>query len=140
MQAVTVKSGVQLPNINVKMPKRKDKEIEVEEANKKEKSTPFTLEKEERKETPVPIKAYVPPIYFFQRLQIKKLDKQFVNFIEVFKKLHINIHFVGTLAQLPSYAKFLKKILSNKRKLEERETACLNEEYSAILSTSYLLN
>ncbi|XP_022899248.1 uncharacterized protein LOC111412545 [Olea europaea var. sylvestris] len=34
---------------------------------------------------------------------------------------------------MPSYAKFLKEILSNKRKLEEHETVCLNEECSAIL-------
>ncbi|XP_022841927.1 uncharacterized protein LOC111365620 [Olea europaea var. sylvestris] len=34
---------------------------------------------------------------------------------------------------MPSYAKFLKEILSNKRKLEEHETVCLNEECNAIL-------
>ncbi|XP_022871978.1 uncharacterized protein LOC111391067 [Olea europaea var. sylvestris] len=34
---------------------------------------------------------------------------------------------------MPSYAKFLKDILSNKRKLEEHETVCLNEECSVIL-------
>ncbi|XP_022867203.1 uncharacterized protein LOC111386932 [Olea europaea var. sylvestris] len=34
---------------------------------------------------------------------------------------------------MPSYAKFLKEILSNKRKLEEHEIVCLNEECSAIL-------
>ncbi|XP_022853327.1 uncharacterized protein LOC111374820 [Olea europaea var. sylvestris] len=34
---------------------------------------------------------------------------------------------------MPSYAKFLKEILSNKRKMKEHETVCLNEECSAIL-------
>ncbi|XP_022843328.1 uncharacterized protein LOC111366873 [Olea europaea var. sylvestris] len=34
---------------------------------------------------------------------------------------------------MPSYAKLLKEILSNKRKLEEHETICLNKECSAIL-------
>ncbi|XP_022854295.1 uncharacterized protein LOC111375662 [Olea europaea var. sylvestris] len=82
---------------------------------------------------PNPVKAYVPPIPFPQRLQRKKLDKQFVKFVKIFKKLHINILFADAIAQMPSYAKFLKEILSNKRKLEEHETICLNEECSAIL-------
>jgi len=34
---------------------------------------------------------------------------------------------------MPSYAKFLKEILSNKRKLEEHETVALIEECSAAI-------
>ena len=34
---------------------------------------------------------------------------------------------------MPSYDKFMKEILSNKRKLEENETVMLTEECSAIL-------
>jgi len=34
---------------------------------------------------------------------------------------------------MPKYAKFMKKILRNKRKLEDHETVILNEECSAIL-------
>ena len=37
------------------------------------------------------------------------------------------------IAQMPKYVKFLKEILSNKKKLEEFETVRLNEECSAIL-------
>ncbi|XP_073017787.1 uncharacterized protein [Primulina eburnea] len=40
---------------------------------------------------------------------------------------------VEALAQMPSYAKFLKDILSNKRKLVDFETVKLSEECSAIL-------
>jgi hypothetical protein len=47
--------------------------------------------------------------------------------------LQINIHFADALEQMPSYVKFLKDILSNKRKLEEYETVALTEECSAIL-------
>ncbi|XP_022883426.1 uncharacterized protein LOC111400232 [Olea europaea var. sylvestris] len=80
-----------------------------------------------------PVKAYVPPIPFPQRLQKHKLDKQFQKILDVFKKLHINIPFVETLAQMPSYAKFMKDILSNKRKLEDNETVMLTEECNTIL-------
>ncbi|XP_073318147.1 uncharacterized protein [Primulina huaijiensis] len=49
-------------------------------------------------------------------LKKAKLDAQFDKFLEVFKKLHFNIPFVDTLMQMPSYAKFLKDILANKKK------------------------
>ena len=51
----------------------------------------------------------------------------------MFKKLHINIPFAEALAQMPKYAKFMKEIQRNKRKLEDHETVMLNEECSAIL-------
>ena len=72
-------------------------------------------------------------IPFPQRLKKSKLDQQFAKFLEVFKKLHINIPFVDALEQMPSYVKFMKDILSNKRKLGDFETVALTEECSAIL-------
>ncbi|KAJ9128670.1 hypothetical protein P3X46_034626, partial [Hevea brasiliensis] len=67
-----------------------------------------------------------------------KLDRQFGKFLEVLKKLYINVPFVDALSQMPSYAKFLKEILSNKRKLEDDETVALTEECSAILQRKLL--
>ncbi|XP_023887557.1 uncharacterized protein LOC111999657 [Quercus suber] len=49
------------------------------------------------------------------------------------EQLHINIPFIEALAQMPKYAKFLKDIISKKRKLEEHEIVMLTEESSAIL-------
>ena len=51
----------------------------------------------------------------------------------MFKKLHINIPFADALEQMPSYVKFMKEILSNKRRLSDFETVNLIEECSAIL-------
>ena len=51
----------------------------------------------------------------------------------MFKKLHINIPFTDALKQMPIYVKFMKGILSNKRRLSDFETVNLTEEYSAIL-------
>ncbi|XP_073138025.1 uncharacterized protein [Henckelia pumila] len=62
-----------------------------------------------------------------------KLDSQFGKFLEVFKKLNINIPFADALMQMPSYAKFLKEILSNKRKLEEHAMISLTENCSALV-------
>ena len=74
-----------------------------------------------------------PPIPYPQRLKKHKLDKKFTKFTEVFKKLHINIPFADALEQMPSYVKFMKDILSQKRRLADFETVNLSEECSAIL-------
>jgi Aspartyl protease len=76
---------------------------------------------------------YKPPIPFPQRLAKVKKDKQFSKFVELLSKLHINIPFIEALTQMPSYAKFLKEILSNKKKLEECETVALTVDCSALL-------
>ncbi|KAL5570294.1 hypothetical protein UlMin_026869 [Ulmus minor] len=70
---------------------------------------------------------------FPQRLRKQNLDKQFSKFLNIFKSLHINLPFVDMLEQMPKYAKFLKDILSNKRKLEECEAIALTEETTALL-------
>ncbi|XP_062080452.1 uncharacterized protein LOC133785217 [Humulus lupulus] len=76
-----------------------------------------------------------PPVKipYPQRFRKTSLDKQFSKFLEVFKKLHINITFADALEKMPSYVKFMKEILSKKRKMEDYETVALTEECSAIL-------
>ncbi|KAL5569770.1 hypothetical protein UlMin_026345 [Ulmus minor] len=64
----------------------------------------------------IPLSSTIP---FPQRLRKQNLDNQFSQFLNIFKSLHINLPFVDMLEQMPKYAKFLKDILSNKRKLEE---------------------
>ncbi|XP_024962481.1 uncharacterized protein LOC112502721 [Cynara cardunculus var. scolymus] len=79
--------------------------------------------------------AHVPPyIPFPQRLRNQKEELQFKKFLDVFKQLHINIPLVEAIEQTPSYAKFLKDILSKKKKLNEFETVALTEGCSALLS------
>ena len=53
--------------------------------------------------------------------------------MEIFKKLHINIPFANTLEKMPSYVKFMKDILANKRKLSDYGTIALSKECSAML-------
>ena len=68
-----------------------------------------------------------------QRLKKNKLDNQFGKFMEIFKKLHVNIPIADALEQMPPYVKFMKDILANKRKLSNYETVALSEECSVIL-------
>ena len=74
-----------------------------------------------------------PPIPYPQCLKKNKMDKQFTKFIEVFKKLHINIHFADTLEQMLNYVKFMKDILSKKRQLSDYKIVNLTEECSDVL-------
>ena len=73
------------------------------------------------------------PVPYPQCLKKHKLDKQFTKFMDVFKKLHINILFEDALEQMPSYVKFMKDILSQKRRLADFEIVNLTKECSAIL-------
>jgi len=43
------------------------------------------------------------------------------------KNLHVNVHFLDALSQMPLYVKFLKEILSKKWKVDEHETVALGE-------------
>ncbi|XP_075097969.1 uncharacterized protein LOC142175284 [Nicotiana tabacum] len=63
----------------------------------------------------------------------EKRDKQFSKFMDILKQLYINIPFTEALTQMPSYAKFLKGILSRKRKLEDVSVVKLTEKCSIIL-------
>ena len=81
------------------------------------------------KDCPQPI----APIPYPQHLKKHKLDKQFTKFMEVLKKLHMNILFADALEQMPSYVEFMKDILSQKRRLADFKIVNLTEQCSAIL-------
>ena len=55
-----------------------------------------------------------------------KIDEQFSRFVNMFKKLEIDIPFAEALAQIPNYAKFMKDIINKKRKLNDCGTMNLS--------------
>jgi hypothetical protein len=64
------------------------------------------------------------------------VDEQFGKFVEVIQKLYINIPLLDVI-QVPTYAKYLKDILNNKRPLLTTKVIKLTDECSAaILNTS----
>nr|XP_027067785.1 uncharacterized protein LOC113693444 [Coffea arabica] len=60
-------------------------------------------------------------------------DREFEKFFKMFKQLHINIPFIDAITQIPSYARFLKDIMSKKRKIVDNEMIALTEECSALI-------
>ncbi|KAJ9541005.1 hypothetical protein OSB04_027511 [Centaurea solstitialis] len=92
-------------------------------------TVPSTSDPKKAVVTPVP--PYVP---YPQRLRNQKEEVQFKKFLDVFKQLHINIPLVEALESMPSYAKFLKDILSKKKRITEYETVALTEGCSALVT------
>ncbi|XP_039116475.1 uncharacterized protein LOC120251891 [Dioscorea cayenensis subsp. rotundata] len=89
---------------------------------------------EEILQLPTPrVPEYKPTIPYPARLKQDKEEAQFKKFLNVFKQLHINIPLVEALTQMPKYAKFMKDLLTNKRKLEELESVALPRNCSAMI-------
>ena len=89
---------------------------------------------EVEKETPY----FIPPpyksiVHFSQRLVNAKMETQFKKVVELLKKIHLNMPFTETLTQISSYAKFLKKIFFNKRKLENHKIEAITLDVSQSL-------
>ncbi|XP_062085790.1 uncharacterized protein LOC133791899 [Humulus lupulus] len=78
------------------------------------------------------------PLPFPQRFHNKAIDEKYAKFLNIFKKININILFVDALEQIPNYANFMKEVMPKKRKLEDYETMNLIEECSAIIKRQLL--
>ncbi|KAK8525397.1 hypothetical protein V6N12_014089 [Hibiscus sabdariffa] len=74
-----------------------------------------------------------PPPPFPQRLKKQKQDYQFKKFFDILKQVHINPPLVEALQQMPNYAKFLKDMVTRKRRIEEFETAATTETCLALM-------
>ena len=76
-------------------------------------------------------KAYMLVVPFPQRLH--KIEEQFSRFLDVFKKIEINLPFAEALIQMPNYAKFLKDILSEKRKFTKEGVVNLTATCNVVI-------
>ncbi|XP_028785144.1 uncharacterized protein LOC114741049 [Neltuma alba] len=136
-----------LPSDTIPNPKRDEEGgIVEEEETRKRKQTEENLtdvvrgknvvgemvDDKKRKTTP-PLATQMLPLPFPQRFKKKDEDVQFKKFVDMFKQLHINIPFAEALEQMPKYVKFLKDVLSKKKRFGEFETVALTEDCSAIL-------
>ena len=62
------------------------------------------------------VQAYNPQVPIHQRLQKAKLEEKYSIFLNMFKKIELNIPFLESLTKIPHYAKFMKDILNRKKK------------------------
>lgn len=61
-------------------------------------------------------------------------DNEFVNFLNLFKTLNVNLPLIELIEKIPKYAKFLKEIISRHKKIKVGEQVQINASYSAIIS------
>src|SRR5436190_1541325 len=135
VNAVILRSGTTYEGQQVVINEKEDEEIE--ENNDEQEEVDDEVERAKEKErVDQRVKEYVakydrPP--FPSRLKNQTEDKQYSKFLNMFRSLHINIPFADMLEHMPKYVKFLKELVSKKKKLGEHETVMLTEESSALL-------
>ena len=146
--AVTLRSGRELEEKGVEKKdtkEEKNEEIGEEikqhssETTEEEKTVKMQPEQQVKKENlgkKKEVKAYKPQVPFPQRPQKAKLEEQFSKFLNMFKKIEINIPFSQALTQMPYYEKFMKDILSKKRRIAEEGIGSLTVTYSAMIQKS----
>ena len=122
--AVQLRSGKELE----KMKEKNDSNKEEGSPEKEE-----ALEKKKEGADMKDIKGSRPAVPFPQRLQKSKLEEQFPRFLKTFQKLEISMPFTEVVTQMPLYAKFLKDMLSKKRKIVEEGIVNLTATCSAVM-------
>jgi hypothetical protein len=100
-----------------------DEEVDTEEASPGEERLRKTTPQEYIDTTLLP---------FPRRIKKPTVDEQFRKFVEVIKKLNVNIPFLEAM-QVPTYAKYLKDILNNKRPLPTTDMVKLTKECSSAI-------
>ncbi|XP_031249191.1 uncharacterized protein LOC116107025 [Pistacia vera] len=78
-------------------------------------------------------KALVTNPPFPTRLTKSKKEEEEKEILETFRKVEVKIPLLDAIKQLPRYAKFLKELCTNKRKLKGNEKIRMGENVSAIL-------
>ncbi|KAL5572912.1 hypothetical protein UlMin_022509 [Ulmus minor] len=145
-KAITLRGGktLEAPKINEKNPKElvsRQEEENNEKGNVEKESREAENSGENSEKSGANVAAMPqqndqqkrPPPPFPQRFKKQQQDHQFRRFLDVLKQLHINIPLVEALEQMPNYVKFMKDMLTKKRRFGEFETVALTRECSAVL-------
>ena len=79
-----------------------------------------------------PLVTHIPPP-FPTRLAKPNRDEQEKEVLETFREVLVNIPLLDAIKQVPRYAKFLKELCTNKRKLKGNEVVSVGENCSDVL-------
>ncbi|XP_071917084.1 uncharacterized protein [Coffea arabica] len=115
--------GSKLTNLKSKSEEEIEKEIEKEGRIREDPKVTFT--------SSIPIKSNLPPFPCgLEKTKNVEKEKEILN---VFRKVQVNIPLLDAIKQVPKYAKFLKDLCVNKRKLRGDESVTIGENVPAIL-------
>ncbi|KAG9458288.1 hypothetical protein H6P81_002796 [Aristolochia fimbriata] len=136
VKAITLWSGKTLEELQPKEQPAIEEEQnqKKEEGQEREKVSPLASPRKKKGKDALPIiDIDVRNLPYPSRAKTDILESSFARFLEIFKKLQIKIPLIEAVRQMPLYGKFLKEVISRKRKMEEKGTVLLNENCSAIL-------
>ncbi|XP_026452315.1 uncharacterized protein LOC113352748 [Papaver somniferum] len=98
-----------------------------------EKESEHDSDSENSTDVNIPLSSSVPVAPFPQRLVQQKKGTQYCEMLEMFKLVNINIPFLEAIKQTPTYAKLLKDLCTQKRKLHVHKRAFLSEHVSSVI-------
>nr|KYP46524.1 hypothetical protein KK1_031873 [Cajanus cajan] len=146
-QSITTRRGTVIEEKKSVVELESEKEVELNKEEEKKENNKKESEKNERRDgdvreerkkkgkeviRPPPVKNLPYP----HAPSKKDKERQFARFLDIIKRLQINIPFAEALEQMPSYARFMKDLLTKKRKLSEDGTVELEAGCSAIIQKS----
>ncbi|XP_039010483.1 uncharacterized protein LOC120139259 [Hibiscus syriacus] len=126
--AITLRSGKEL-----KEPSPLAHGKALEEENEKEVVAPQTQKDQPKGLKSEKLKEFVIDTPFPSRFTKSKKEAEEKEILETFHKIEVNISLLDTIKQVPRYAKVLKELCTNKRKLKGNEKVSMGENVSAIL-------
>ncbi|KAK4389867.1 hypothetical protein Sango_2323700 [Sesamum angolense] len=71
---------------------------------------------------------------FPYRMSKSKEEEHEKEILDTFKKVEINIPLLDAIKQIPKYAKFLKELCTNKRKLKDKEIIIFGKNVSVVIN------
>ncbi|XP_042404566.1 uncharacterized protein LOC121994678 [Zingiber officinale] len=107
--------------------------------------TPKSTQMQEDEESTIKVEETLPlnpqsqVVPFPQRLVMLKEDEEFGRFLEKVKEICVEVPLIDAILQMPKFAKFLKDIMSNKRRRGDIETIALTEECNALFEKNIFL-
>ncbi|XP_017613919.1 uncharacterized protein LOC108459066 [Gossypium arboreum] len=129
VSAITLRSGIVISPVPIKEPEKIEKDKE-----------DTSLKSQEEKSSPtsgkvIPSLSFstyetLPPFPGRLARHNKKEDEKEI--LDIFKKVEINIPLLDVIRKVPKYAKFLKDLCTNRRRLSGNERVNLNENISAV--------
>ena len=128
VNVVTTRSGKSTEENDIEKDGLIEVDLEIKETKvQDEEAIPPPVKEKEKVPKPI-IELPYPP----RQKNKNQHEKNFEKFLEMFKKLEINIPFSEALERMPIYAKFMKDIISKKHSTDTKPII-LTETCSAIL-------
>ncbi|XP_024969716.1 uncharacterized protein LOC112509075 [Cynara cardunculus var. scolymus] len=131
VSAVTLRNGKKLQEVGRKKKEKVHEEEEELEVKTSTSGAKDVKEEEAKKKTP---KVIVQAPAFPSRFEKTKQEIEEKEILDTFRKVQVNIPLLDAIKQVPRYAKFLKELCTNKRKLKGNEKISMSQNVSAVLA------